>query len=129
MLDRAVRGGQWSIVRFALRALRQFGSAAASARSAIRALASPGGLGDAETALAAVTALCAVGADPDEVLPLLPPGLDGDGGPFRAGDIDGVASLLGAIGAGRSQVRACTAPSWLSRRGLLAGAKAGLRGR
>ncbi|MEV7123174.1 HEAT repeat domain-containing protein [Kitasatospora griseola] len=98
VLDRAMRGGQWPIVRFALRALRQFGPAAAPARSAIRALTEPGGSGDAETALAAVTALWAVGGDPDEVLPLLLPGLDGDGGPFRAGDIDDVAGLLGAIG-------------------------------
>ncbi|MFG2696905.1 HEAT repeat domain-containing protein [Kitasatospora sp. NPDC048407] len=97
-LDRAVRDEQWPIVRYALRALRQFGPAAAPALPAIRALAGPAAPGNAETALAAITTLWAVGADPDEVLPLLLPGLDDDGGPFRAIDIDDVADLLGAIG-------------------------------
>ncbi|MFE1322385.1 HEAT repeat domain-containing protein [Kitasatospora phosalacinea] len=98
VLDRAVRGERWPVVRSALGALRRFGPLAAPALPAVRALASPDGPGDAETALAAIATLRAVGGDPDEVLALLLPGLDEGGGPFRAHDLDKVVDQLGEIG-------------------------------
>ncbi|MFE6865032.1 HEAT repeat domain-containing protein [Kitasatospora sp. NPDC057692] len=94
VLDRAVRGREWQIVRSALGALRQFGPAAAPALPAIRELAASEAAVDAGVVPVALGALLAAGAAPEEVLPVVLPLLD-DGAPFRVSE---AAEVLAAIG-------------------------------
>ncbi|MFJ5925472.1 HEAT repeat domain-containing protein [Kitasatospora sp. NPDC092948] len=94
VLDRAVWGRKWDIVCSALAALQQFGPAAAPALPTIRRLATLDAAVDLRVAPAAVAALQAAGADPDEVLPLLLDLLD-SGSSHR---VNAAVDVLAAVG-------------------------------